>query len=265
MNVAGQNAAQAARIPGGTALSTAASQNTAQELAGQLPNDVINQIGQQAAERGINGSNTNADYLKALGLTSAQEQEQGQSDLTAGYARSPIAPLFDPTTMLETPYQAGQLGISQGQLSLSQQEAQQQNALAIQQQQLAEQAQAEKYQTEEQQLQQSAELQREQEQAQQALQTQALAAQYQRELLGQQGGYGSTSGTSTNPWAGAAVEPGETATLYGAGGTGYGGFSPSQPMASYTLPSYNNMFAASGSNSPDNAIDPFYTYSNTGD
>ena len=93
---------------------------------------------------------------------------------------------------------------------------------------------------------QNAALQAEKDQAAQALQTKSLAAQYQREILGQQGGYGSTSGTGTNPWAGLANEPGETAVLYGAGGTGDGGY------AGYD---YGNL-------QPDNQ---FYTYSNTGD
>ena len=246
MNVAGENAAQAARVPGGTALSTKASANIGQELAGQLSNDEINQLGQQAAERGINGSNTNADYLKALGLTIGQEQEQGLSDLNALYASSPIAPLFDPTTMLETPYQSGELAASAAALSEKEKVDEQNYALALQQATDAEQAQAEKYQTEEQQLAQNAALQAEKDQAAQALQTKSLAAQYQREILGQQGGYGSTSGTGTNPWAGLANEPGETAVLYGAGGTGYGGY------AGYD---YGNL-------QPDNQ---FYTYSNTGD
>jgi len=127
MNVAGQTAANAARIPGNPALEQQSSTLIGQELAGQVPQDVVNFLGQQAAERGIgtgigaNAANTNAALLRSLGLTSIQQQQTGESNLTSADARNPGAPLFDPTTQLLTPGQAGSLAGQQAGLSLDQQ------------------------------------------------------------------------------------------------------------------------------------------------
>lgn len=73
-------------MPGfGKDLATAGA-TTSQELQGQLPQDVQNQITQQAAERGIatgqgaSSQNTNADLLQALGLNSLEQQQQGLKD-----------------------------------------------------------------------------------------------------------------------------------------------------------------------------------------
>jgi hypothetical protein len=134
LNVQGQTQANAARIPGSTALETQSSGNIAQELQGNVPTDVINLIGQQAAERGISGANTNAAYLRALGLTSLQQQQQGQANLSAADARNPGAPLFDPTSQLLTPYQAGSLNLQGSSQQLESQRMQQQ--LALEQQRL---------------------------------------------------------------------------------------------------------------------------------
>lgn len=118
LNVGGQTSANAARIPGGPALEAQSSGNISQELAGQVPADVINLLGQQAAERGIGmgspgSANTNAEYLQSLGLTSLGLEQTGQQDLTAALNRNQAAPLFDPTSQLMTPYQAGQLNLQE--------------------------------------------------------------------------------------------------------------------------------------------------------
>jgi hypothetical protein len=69
--------------------------NISQNLAGALPPDVIQQIQQQAAERGIQtgspgSANTSAEYLRALGLTSLQLQQLGHSQLTEAMQRTPV-------------------------------------------------------------------------------------------------------------------------------------------------------------------------------
>jgi hypothetical protein len=112
-NIASQTAANAARIPGETGLETQSSSNIGQELKGQLPADVMNQLAQQAAEAGIGGSSSPAAYLKALGLTSLSQENQGQTDLTAATARNPGAQPFDASSMLLTPAQAGQMNLQQ--------------------------------------------------------------------------------------------------------------------------------------------------------
>ena len=126
-NIASQTAANAARIPGETGLETQSSSNIGQELQGQLPADVMNQLAQQAAEAGIGGSSSPAAYLKALGLTSLSQESQGQTDLTAATARNPGAQPFDASSMLLTPAQAGQMNLQQQgqQLTQSGQQGQQ--------------------------------------------------------------------------------------------------------------------------------------------
>lgn len=79
-----------------------------EELAGQLPQDVLDLIIQQAAERGIaTGSpispNNNAAYLKALGLTSLGQISKGMSDLSGAIHDTPTAPLANPASMFITP------------------------------------------------------------------------------------------------------------------------------------------------------------------
>jgi hypothetical protein len=63
-------------------------QNIQSETAGQLPADVISLLTQQGAERGIaTGSpgspNSNAAFLRALGLTSLDMTQRGQQNLTS--------------------------------------------------------------------------------------------------------------------------------------------------------------------------------------
>jgi len=120
INRSAQKTALQARIPNNPALETQSSQNINEELQGQVPADVIRLLGQQAAERGVGSgigptsANANAEYLRSLGLTSLQQMQEGQRNLTAADARNPAAPLFDPSTELITPYQGALLG-EQGQ------------------------------------------------------------------------------------------------------------------------------------------------------
>ena len=99
-----------AAIPNYSALVGAESGNTAQELAGKVPQDVINQIAQGAAERGIStgspgSNNSNAAYLRALGLTSIGQQQTGAQNLATMATTAPMAPLFNPSSFLVTPEQ----------------------------------------------------------------------------------------------------------------------------------------------------------------
>lgn len=82
-------------------------------LKGQIPADVLSQIEQGAAERGIaTGSagspNANAAMLRALGLTSLGLQTQGEQELTAAIGRTPQPPLMNPATFLVGPEQQQQ-------------------------------------------------------------------------------------------------------------------------------------------------------------
>lgn len=91
-------------------LITQSSENIGQELKGDLPQDVINLIGQQAAERGIaTGSpgspNANAAYLRALGLTSLDMMGRGESALTTAIGRTPMPNLFNIPSQLISPDQ----------------------------------------------------------------------------------------------------------------------------------------------------------------
>ena len=116
INLNAQQQANAGRVPGGQAVENQLTKNTAALAQGQLPQDVINQIQQQAAERGV--STGNDSYLHSLGLTSLQAQQMAQQNLSAADARNPGAPIFDPTSQLLTPYQAGNLQNQQNQLAL---------------------------------------------------------------------------------------------------------------------------------------------------
>ena len=78
-------------------------ENTQQMLEGDLPQDVVNQIAQQSAERGVGGGgvspNSNAAYLRALGLNSLDMQQQGSANLTAAIADTPVAELWNPASL----------------------------------------------------------------------------------------------------------------------------------------------------------------------
>lgn len=114
INRTAQQSANSARIPNNPALEQQSSGNIASELGGQIPGDVLAQLSQRAAERGVaTGSpgspNNNAAFLRSLGLTSLDLQQLGQQNLSAADARNPVAKLFDPSTQLLTPFQSGTL------------------------------------------------------------------------------------------------------------------------------------------------------------
>lgn len=100
-------------IPNYSGMIAQQSGNIGQELQGQVPSDVINQIMQQAAERGImtgspGGPNSNAAYLRALGLTSLGVQQQGTENLKTAIGEAPVAQPFDVSKMFITPEQQQQ-------------------------------------------------------------------------------------------------------------------------------------------------------------
>jgi hypothetical protein len=73
-------------------------------LHGELPQDVIDMLQQQAAERGISTGTgfRGGDYLKALGLTSLGVSTDAAKELESQIGR---APLIDPNRLLVTPEQ----------------------------------------------------------------------------------------------------------------------------------------------------------------
>lgn len=164
-----QQAAREAATPGATAVAEALSGQAQQLSAGQLPTDVINLIGQRAAERGISGGNVTANYLKDLGLTSLQAIQQG-----AGiYGTLSATPTADVSQAAISPYQ-------QSQLQLESQRLAQQQAEALRQYQL----QQRQLQMQEEQWQQQLALQR----AQQRQLSQPVTTSYK--LYGPTGSYG---------------------------------------------------------------------------
>ena len=114
INRSSQQQALQARIPNAPALEQQSSANIGSELRGELPQDVMNLLGQQAAERGVaigspGSPNANAAYLRGLGLTSLQQEQAGQQNLTSAYARNPAAPIFDPSSQLISPLNLAQI------------------------------------------------------------------------------------------------------------------------------------------------------------
>lgn len=105
-------------IPNYGQLTQTASGNTQQELNGQVPQDVINQLAQQGAERGVStgmpgSANSNAAYLRALGLNSEQQTQTGMGNLATMTQTAPVAPLFNPGSFLVNPEQEQQAASAQ--------------------------------------------------------------------------------------------------------------------------------------------------------
>jgi hypothetical protein len=97
-------------IPNYSGLTSTASTDVGNNLHGHLSDDVIAQLTQQAAERGITtgspGSpNANAAYLRALGLTSLNLENTGLQQLATMTQTAPVAPLVNPASFLVTPEQ----------------------------------------------------------------------------------------------------------------------------------------------------------------
>lgn len=103
------------RLPGYNDMAATSSANTLANLRGEIPDDVLNLIGQQSAERGVGGGVagsqfSNADYLRSLGLTSLDLKKQGETGFTGAMDRLKAIPTFDPTSMFTKPqdvYDAG--------------------------------------------------------------------------------------------------------------------------------------------------------------
>lgn len=91
-------------LPGYANMVGQRSENALSMLSGEIPGDVQNQIAQRAAERGIAGgtpgsANTNAAYLRALGLTSLDMTNQGSQLLTQSIADTPVPELWNPMSL----------------------------------------------------------------------------------------------------------------------------------------------------------------------
>ncbi len=100
-----------ANLPGYASTLSQLATNAGQQAQGQVPQDVVNQEAQFAAERGIRGGyganspNGNAALLAALGRTSIQQQQLGQQNFGNLVAQTPQAPIFDPSKFFVTPEQ----------------------------------------------------------------------------------------------------------------------------------------------------------------
>lgn len=82
--------------------------NIGSRLRGELPGDVVSQMTQQAAERGVSmgvpGSPfSNSELIKSLGLTSLGLQTQAENELTQAIGRTPVVPLFNTSSFLTSP------------------------------------------------------------------------------------------------------------------------------------------------------------------
>lgn len=100
-----------AAVPGYSGLTATASGNTQQNLEGKVPDDVVNLLVQQAAERGIStgnpgSANSNAAYLRALGLTSLGQEQTGMQNLSQLTTTAPVVQPINPLSFLVTPDQA---------------------------------------------------------------------------------------------------------------------------------------------------------------
>lgn len=93
-----------ANLPNYASMVGKRTENIGSALRGEVPQDVVTQLLQQASERGIaTGSpgspNSNASYLRAFGLTSLGQQAQGSRDLTSAIADTPVPQLFNPASL----------------------------------------------------------------------------------------------------------------------------------------------------------------------
>jgi hypothetical protein len=97
-----------AAIPNYSGMAAQSSANIGSELAGELPQGVLDQILQASAERGITGgmpgsANVNAAFVKQLLGSSLDLTQMGEKNLSGAVARSPIAAPFDISKMFVTP------------------------------------------------------------------------------------------------------------------------------------------------------------------
>jgi hypothetical protein len=100
-------------LPNYSAMVNTSSGNILNELEGKVPTDVVRMLEQTAAERGIStgtaGSPSgNAALLRAMGLTSLDLTQRGESNLTGAISRTPTVPLLNPATFFVNPEQQQQ-------------------------------------------------------------------------------------------------------------------------------------------------------------
>ena len=91
-------------LPNYGALIGQRSRNVGNMLAGQVPQDVIDQLQQRtnenAAGRGFTGGPaTNASWLRALGLTSLGLQQQGSQQLSQSIQDTPVGEIWNPLAL----------------------------------------------------------------------------------------------------------------------------------------------------------------------
>lgn len=80
------------------------STNTTNMLQGNLPPDVIRQIQQRGAERGVStgmtgGTNMSASWLQSLGLNTLGMQLQGSKELTQSITDTPVPEPWNPISL----------------------------------------------------------------------------------------------------------------------------------------------------------------------
>lgn len=93
------------RVPGYEDMAAQSAKNIGSMLRGEVPADVLYNLGQGAAERGITrgGGFSNADYLRSLGLTSLGLMGEGEKGLTGALQRAESIPLFDISKYMLSP------------------------------------------------------------------------------------------------------------------------------------------------------------------
>lgn len=100
-------------LPGYSSMLGQRSANTGSLLRGEVPQDVLQQLQQRGAERGVamgspGSPNANASWLRALGLTSLGLQQQGSQQLTQGIADVPVPALWNPLELYTAQLKAQQ-------------------------------------------------------------------------------------------------------------------------------------------------------------
>lgn len=122
INQAAQKKANAGRIPNEPALENQSSANIGNALAGVIDPSVTRNLAQASAERGVmtgspQGPNSNADYLRALGLTTLDLHNRGQDWLNSATARNPAAPIYRAENQVLTAEQVQQAILAREQMA----------------------------------------------------------------------------------------------------------------------------------------------------
>lgn len=94
-----------ANLPDYESMVAQRSSNTGAQLRGEVPQDVVNQIIQRAAERGIVTGNSN--LLANIGRSSLDMMELGSKNLSQGIADTPVPQLFNPSSLFVPEHLAG--------------------------------------------------------------------------------------------------------------------------------------------------------------